>query len=242
MEVLGVDIGGSAIKGAIVDNSTGRLIGEKFRIETSQPATVKETVETVVKLVDHFNWKGPIGFGFPAVVQNGVVKTASNIDRDFIGVNVNNLFSAATGCRVKVINDADAAGYAELKFGSVKNFQGFAIFLTVGTGIGSALFNNGILTPNTELGQIFLKNGLKAEKYTSDAIRKKENLDWDLWGERFNDYLNYIDKLFYPELIIIGGGTSKRFDKFQGKLTIKTPVVPATLLNDAGIIGAALIA
>jgi polyphosphate glucokinase len=241
MEVLGVDIGGSAIKGAIVDTKTGRLISEKFRIETSQPATIKETVESVVKLVDRFNWKGAIGFGFPAVVQNGVVKTASNIDRDFIGVNVNNLFSGATGCNVKVINDADAAGYAELMFGSVKNFQGFAIFLTIGTGIGSALFKKGILTPNTELGQIFLKNGLKAEKYTSDAIRKKENLEWDLWGERFNEYLNYIDKLFYPELIIIGGGTSKRFDKFQSKLTIKTPVVPATLLNDAGIIGAALI-
>jgi polyphosphate glucokinase len=242
MEVLGVDIGGSAIKGAIVDTNTGQLKSEKFRIETSQPATVVETVETVKKLVDRFNWKGNIGFGFPAVVQNGVVKTASNIDRDFIGINVNDLFGAATGCNIQVINDADAAGFAELKFGSVKNFQGFAIFLTIGTGIGSALFNNGILTPNTELGQIYLKNGLKAEKYTSDAVRKKENLDWNQWGDRFNEYLNYIDKLFYPELIIIGGGTSKRFDKFQGKLTIKTPVVPATLLNDAGIIGAALIA
>ncbi len=241
MEVLGIDIGGSAIKGAIVNIQSGKFIGERFRIETSQPATINETVETVKNIVEHFNWKGRIGCGFPAVVQNGVVKTASNIDKQFIGINVNELFGKATNCEVNVINDADAAGYAELKFGSVQDFQGLAIFLTVGTGIGSAIFNNGKLTPNTELGQVYLKNGLKAEKFTSDAVRKKDNLEWNDWGKRFNEYLCYIDKLFYPELIIIGGGTSKRFDKFQKELTLKTPVVPAKLLNDAGIIGAALV-
>lgn len=241
MEVLGIDIGGSAIKGAIVNIKTGQFVGEKYRIETSQPAPITEIVESVKKIVEHFSWKGTIGCGFPAVVQNGVVQTASNIDKKFIGANVNELFSKATGCKVNVINDADAAGYAELMFGSVQKFQGLAIFLTVGTGIGSAIFNKGILTPNTELGQIYMKNGLKAEKFTSDAVRKKDNIGWNDWGKRFNEYLNYIDKLFYPELIIIGGGTSKRFDKFQSELTLKTPVVPAKLLNDAGIIGAALV-
>lgn len=241
MEVLGIDIGGSAIKGAIVNIQTGQFVGEKYRIETSQPAPIAEIVETVKKIVEHFNWKGTIGCGFPAVVQNGVVKTASNIDKKFIGVNINELFSKATGCKVNVINDADAAGHAELMFGAVQHFQGLAIFLTVGTGIGSAIFNKGTLTPNTELGQIYMKNGIKAEKYTSDAVRKKDNIDWSDWGKRFNEYLCYIDKLFYPELIIIGGGTSKRFDKFQNELTLKTPVMPAKLLNDAGIIGAALV-
>jgi len=238
MEVLGIDIGGSAIKGAIVNTQTGRFVTEKFRLETSQPASIKEVVSTFAKIVGHFGWKGPIGCGFPAVVQNGIIKTASNIDKGFIGINAIELFGNA----VAVLNDADAAGLAELKFGTVAKFNGLAIFLTIGTGIGSAIFNKGELTPNTELGQIFLKNGLIAEKYTSDAIRKKENLEWHQWGQRFNEYLNYIDSLFYPELIIVGGGTSKKFDKFQHLLTLKTRVVPAKLLNDAGIVGAALAA
>lgn len=242
MEVLGIDIGGSALKGAIVDTHTGRFVTEKYRLETSQPASIEEVVSTFAKIVGHFGWKGPIGCGFPAVVQNGIIKTASNIDKGFIGKNAIELFGNAVGEKVTVLNDADAAGLAELKFGTVANFNGLAIFLTIGTGIGSAIFNKGELTPNTELGQIFLKNGLIAEKYASDAIRKKDDLDWDQWGKRFNEYLNYIDKLFYPELIIVGGGTSKKFDKFQHLLTLKTRVVPAKLLNDAGIVGAALAA
>jgi polyphosphate glucokinase len=242
MEALGIDIGGSAIKGAIVNTQTGKYVTERFRIETSQPPLIGETIATVQKLVEHFNWKGPIGCGFPAVVQNGVVKTAANIDKAFIGVNANDLFSKATGCRVTVQNDADVAGFAELKFGSVKDFMGLAIFLTVGTGIGSALFNQGLLMPNSELGHIFMKNGLKGEKYTSDAAKKRENLEWNDWGKRFNEYLQYLEKLFYPDLFIIGGGTSKRLDKFEKQLTIQTKVIPAKLLNDAGIIGAALFA
>jgi len=242
METLGIDIGGSAIKGTIVDTNTGKFLAEKFRIETSQPASIAETVETVKKLVDHFSWKGKIGCGFPAVVMNGIVKTASNIDKAFIGVNANDLFGQSTGCSVNVVNDADAAGFAELNFGTVKNFRGFAIFLTVGTGIGSAFFSKGKLIPNSELGHIYMKNGLKGEKYTSDAVRKKEDIDWVTWGKRFNEYLMYIEKLFYPELFIIGGGTSKRFDKFEKELTLQTPIVPASLLNDAGIIGAAMFA
>ena len=164
MEVLGIDIGGSAIKGAVVDTKTGKFVAEKFRIETSQPSQVKETVAIVSELVKHFKWKGKIGCGFPAVVMNGVVKTAANIDRAFIGVNANKLFGKATGCPVHVLNDADVAGFAEMKFGKAKNFKDFAIFLTVGTGIGSALFNKGKLIPNSELGHIYMPNGLKGEK------------------------------------------------------------------------------
>jgi polyphosphate glucokinase len=242
MEALGIDIGGSAIKGTVVNIKTGEFVGEKYRIETSQPSPLEETVATVQKIVEHFNWKGKIGCGFRAVIQNGIVKTAANIDKAFIGVNVNELFTKATGCKTTVLNDADAAGYAELKFGSVKDFKGFAIFLTIGTGIGSALFNKGTLIPNSELGHMFMKHGLKGEKFTSDAARKRENLEWKAWGKRFNDYLLYLEKLFYPELIIVGGGTSKRFDKFDNELTLKTRVVPASLQNDAGIIGAAMFA
>ncbi|MFO8021000.1 MAG: ROK family protein [Perlabentimonas sp.] len=242
METLGIDIGGSAIKGAIVNLQTGEFVTERHRIEISQPPSVKEIVATVNKIVKHFEWKGNIGCGFPAVVQNGVVKTASNIDKKIIGVNVNELLSQATGCHVNVVNDADAAGFAELKFGSVKNFQGFAIFLTVGTGIGSALFNKGTLIPNSELGHIYMKNKVKGEKYAADSIRKKEDLSWSDWGIRFNEYLAYLEKLFYPELFIIGGGTSKRFHKFKDELTLKTSVVPALLQNNAGIVGAAMFA
>ena len=162
----------------------------------------------VSELVKHFKWKGKIGCGFPAVVMNGVVKTAANIDRAFIGVNANKLFGKATGCPVHVLNDADVAGFAEMKFGKAKNFKDFAIFLTVGTGIGSALFNKGKLIPNSELGHIYMPNGLKGEKYASDGVRKHENLDWDTWGKRFNEYLTYLEQTFYPNLFIIGGGTA----------------------------------
>jgi polyphosphate glucokinase len=242
MEKLGIDIGGSAVKGAIVNIQTGELVTERFRIETKQPPSVNDITDAVAGITKHFSWKGPIGCGFPAVVMNGVVKTAANIDQNFIGVNANELFCKATGSPVNVLNDADAAGFAELKFGKHKNFQGFAIFLTVGTGIGSALFNHGKLIPNSELGHIYLKNKLKAEKYTSDLIRKTEDLEWNVWGKRLNEYLSYLENLFYPELFIIGGGVSKKFDKFKSEITIKTPFEPATHLNNAGIIGAALFA
>ena len=220
MEVLGVDIGGSAIKGTIVNTLTGEFTTERFRIPTSQPATIGETVDTVSKLVNHFGWKGKIGFGFPAVVQHGVIKTASNIDKGFIGVDAVKLFADATGCEVSVYNDADVAG----------------------TGIGSAIFNEGKLIPNTELGHIFMKNGKKGEHFASDAVRKREELDWTTWGKRFNKYINYLESLFYPELIILGGGTSKKFEKFQNQLKTSCRVEPASLLNNAGIVGAALLA
>jgi len=242
MEALGIDIGGSGIKGAIINTNTGEFITERHRIETPQPATPHAIAETINEITKYFNWSGKVGCGFPAVIQNGVIKTASNIDKSCIGIDANKLFSEVTNCDVKVYNDADAAGYAELVFGSVKNFQGLALFLTIGTGIGSALFNKGELIPNTEFGHLFLENGLKAEKFTSDAVRKKEDLKWKEWGKRFNKYLQYLEFLFSPELFILGGGASKKFEKFSSELSIQTPIEPAKLLNNAGITGAALLA
>jgi polyphosphate glucokinase len=242
MEILGIDIGGSGIKGAIVNTKIGEYVTERHRIETPQPATPEVIAENLTRIVKHFNYTGKVGCGFPAVIQNGVIKTASNIDKSCIGVNANKFFSKYTGCKVKVYNDADVAGFAELKFGKVKDFKGLALFLTIGTGIGSALFYQGTLIPNTEFGHIYMNNKLKAEHFTSDAIRKAEDLNWKSWGKRFNQYLEYLETLFYPELIILGGGASKKFDKFSEQLTVKTPVEPAQLLNHAGIIGAALLA
>ncbi len=242
MEVLGIDVGGSGIKGTIVNTKTGDFISERHRVETPQPATPEIIAETIHLIVKHFNWKGKVGCGFPSVIQNGVIRTAANIDKSCIGVNANELFSKITGCSIKVYNDADAAGFAELKFGKVKNFKGLALFLTIGTGIGSALFYEGKLIPNTEFGHIYMNNKLEAEHFTSDAIRKKEDLNWKVWGKRFNQFLEYLETLLYPELIILGGGASKKFEKFSPEITIKTPIEPAQLLNNAGIIGAALLA
>ncbi len=242
MEVLGIDIGGSGIKGAIVNIKTGEFVGERYRIDTPQPAKPEQIAETVTLMARHFNCNGKIGCGFPAVVQNGIVKTAANIDKSCIGINANELFSKVTKCKVKVFNDADAAGFAELTFSNLKAIKGLTIFLTIGTGIGSAFFKDGLLIPNTELGHIYMKNGLVGEKYCSDAIRKEKDMDWETWSKRFDEYLTYLEKLFYPDLFIIGGGASKKIDKFQPFLTIRTPLQPSKLLNNAGIIGAALLA
>jgi polyphosphate glucokinase len=241
MEILGIDIGGSGIKGALVDLETGTMTTDRHRIPTPQPATPQAIGKTIKEIAQHFKYQGRIGCGFPAVIQQGVIKTATNIDNSCIDTNANLLFSEITGCEVKVFNDADVAGYAELKFGKSKNFKGMAIFLTIGTGIGSALFYDGTMMPNTELGHVFLENGMVGEKFTSDAVRKKEDLSWKEWGRRFNKYLQYLEFLFNPELFIIGGGASKKFEKFSGELDLKTPVEPAQLLNQAGIIGAALL-
>ncbi len=239
-EILGIDVGGSGIKGAIVDVETGVLVTERHRIETPQPATPQSIAETIKKIADHFNYKGKIGCGFPAVIKGGVIKTASNIDDSNIDVNANELFSEITGREVTVVNDADAAGIAEITFGEGKNVAGVVLIITIGTGIGSALFTDGKLVPNTEFGHIYMSNGKVAEKYTSDAVRKKEDLKWKEWGKRFNKYLKYMDFLLNPRLIILGGGASKKMEKFKEQISVKTPVKPAKLLNEAGIIGAAV--
>ena len=241
MKVLGVDIGGSGIKGQPVDIESGKLISERERFETPQPATPKSVAETLKKLVRHFDWKGPIGCGFPAIIQDGVARSASNVDKKWIGTDAEALFRDYTDCPTYVVNDADAAGIAEVKFGAGKKHNGVILLITIGTGLGSALFTNGQLVPNTELGHLIL-HGEKAELYASDAARKRDDLSWKSWGKRFNEYLQHLEFLFSPDLIILGGGASKKLDKFENKLELRTEVVPAKMLNNAGTVGAALYA
>lgn len=240
MRILGVDIGGSGIKGAIVDTLTGELVSERHRIETPQPATPDAVAAVLAQLVAHFNWTGLVGCGFPAAIQHGVVRTAANIDASFIGTNIDRLFSAATKCPCYNLNDADAAGLAEIKFGEGSGQTGVVLLITIGTGLGTVLFSDGKLIPNTELGHIYLANGKEAERYASDAVRKNEDLNWKRWSNRFNNYLTTMEKLFWPDLILLGGGASKKFDKFKDQLTVEAPVKPAAFLNQAGIVGAAL--
>ncbi|MGM0566071.1 MAG: polyphosphate--glucose phosphotransferase [Bacteroidota bacterium] len=236
---LGIDFGGSGIKGGLVDINKGELIGERHRIETPNPATPAGVSEVIQQIVTHFDYTGEIGVAFPAAIQNGVVKTASNIDKSWIGNNAETMFTQITKNPVKVMNDADAAGIAEMRFGHGRDIKGVALIVTIGSGLGTAIFTNGVLVPNTELGHIHYKNKV-AEKWASDAVRKKQDLSWKKWGKRFAEYLQYMQKLFYPEIIILGGGASKKFDKYKDTLEdVETKVVPAHLQNQAGIIGSA---
>lgn len=241
MEVLGVDIGGSGIKGAPVDTETGEFLAERYRIPTPKGAKPTDVAMVVSKIARHFKWQGPIGCCFPAVIQQGVARTAANVDKTWIGTNVEKLFAQSTGCPVRVLNDADAAGLAEVRFGAGKDVKGVVLVITIGTGLGTALFTDGDLVPNTELGHIEM-NCKDAEMQASDAARKHADLSWKRWGKRFNQYLERMHALLWPDLIILGGGTSKRLEKFEQYLTVETKIVPATSLNDAGAIGAALAA
>jgi polyphosphate glucokinase len=241
MKILGIDIGGSGIKGAIVETKTGEFIDKRYRIPTPQPATPEAIGQTIKEIADYFNYTGIIGCGFPALMHQGVIQTASNIDATCKGVDANALFSKISGRKVKVYNDADVAGYAESKFGLIPLKQGLTLFLTIGTGIGSALISNGKLIENTEFGHIYMLNGLKTEHYASDAVRERENLDWLVWGARLNEVLEYLNSLFSPDLFILGGGASKKFDQFKDELKVNVRVEPASLLNRAGIVGAAML-
>jgi polyphosphate glucokinase len=240
-KVLGIDIGGSGIKGAPVNINDGLMLESRYRIPTPTPATPQNVAPLIAEMVQHFNWKGSIGCGFPGVIQNGVAKTAANIDDSWIDTNVNKLFKKATGLPVSVINDADAAGLAEMKFGAGIDAKGVVLLCTVGTGIGTVMFVNGTLVPNTEFGHIELM-GMDAETYAADAARKAEDLSWEEWAERFDKYLVTLEKLVNPDLIIVGGGASKKGERFLPQLTVKARVVPAELLNNAGLVGAALAA
>ncbi len=242
MQILGIDFGGSGIKGAIVDTETDELITDRYRIETPESAKPKDVAEVIAEIAKFYKYSGKIGVGFPAAVQNGVVRTAANIDKSWIGTNAAALFTKATNCNTVVLNDADAAGEAEIRFGVGWGIEGLILLITVGTGIGTAVFVDGKLLPNTELGHIYLPNGHEAEKYASDASRKKHELSWEDWGKRIDLYLNTMEKLFFPDLFILGGGVSKKFDKYADILTIKTKIVPAKSLNFAGMIGAAIYA
>lgn len=238
MKVLGLDIGGTGIKGAIVDTATGEMLTERERLDTPHPATVAACGETISKVVKTLEWEGIIGCGFPAIIKNGVAKSAGNISQEWIDTSVEGLVEQVTGCKNVVLNDADAAGLAELKFGAGKDVKGTVIVVTLGTGIGTAIFIDGKLLPNTEFGQVRFR-GDKAEKYAAGSVRKNEALSWEVWGHRVNEYLHYMDVLFSPSLFILGGGVSKKFEKFEPYIDVQTKVVPAAMQNNAGIIGAA---
>jgi polyphosphate glucokinase len=239
IEVLGIDIGGSGIKGAPVDTARGRLLAARFRVATPRPATPHAIARAVARVVAQFRWKGPVGCALPAVVKDGRARTAANIDPGWLRVDARALLGKAVGRRVSLINDADAAGYAELTFGAGRRRSGLVIMVTLGTGIGTALFINGHLVPNTELGHLVLR-GRDAETWASDRARHRKGLGWKKWARRVDAYLQLLQRYFWPDLIIIGGGVSRKWRKFLPRLTLATLVVPAKLRNDAGIIGAAL--
>jgi polyphosphate glucokinase len=240
-KVLGIDFGGSGVKGAIVHTKKGILLTERYRIPTPEPATPEKIAQVIKKIVKHFKWEGLVGVGYPGVVLKGIALTAANVDDSWINTDIDALFTKASGRLVHVINDADAAGYAEMKFGAGKNESGVVLLVTIGTGLGTVMFSEGKLIPNLELGHIIL-HGDDAEKYASDAVRKSERLNWQKWGKRLNEYLTRIESLLWPELIIIGGGASKKGNHFFKYLKTRAKVVPAELENEAGIIGAALAA
>jgi polyphosphate glucokinase len=239
---MGIDIGGSGIKGVPVNLETGELLGERYRLPTPEKAKPKDVAETVAEVVEHFEWDGLVGAGFPAVIRGGTVCTAANIHESWIETNAEKLFGEATGRPVYVLNDADAAGMAEMRFGMGQQRQkGVVILITIGTGLGTALFVDGRLVPNTELGHIEIR-GKDAERRASDAARQRKDMTWKEWGGKFNEYLTHMERLFWPDLFILGGGVSKQADKFLPYLKLRTEVMTARLLNQAGIIGAALYA
>lgn len=241
MTVLGIDIGGSGIKGAPVDAANGVQLADRRRLATPDPSTPDAVVRELRKVVEYFEWTGPVGVTMPSVVQRGVVRTAANIDDDWIGVDAEALFGDATGLKVAVLNDADAAGIAEVRFGVGSGRDGLIIMLTFGTGIGSALLIDGRLVPNSELGHIEFR-GDEAEHWAAGRNFEEEELSYEEWGDRVNAYLNYLDALFWPSLFVIGGGISKRFDRFADRLDVRPEVLPALMRNNAGIVGAAMAA
>lgn len=239
MEILGIDVGGSGIKGAPVNIAAGVLTSERLRLKTPKGAAPKPVAQVVAEIVKNFAWTGPVGIGFPAPIKHGIVKLAANISPEWIGMNVDEFLTSATGCDVTVGNDADVAGLAEMAFGAGKGQTGTVILVTLGTGIGSAVFHGGVLVPNTEFGHLEI-GGHDAETRASDAARQRENLTWKKYAHRLNRYMLQLEKLFWPDIFIIGGGISKQAENYIPLLTVEAPVVQATFLNEAGIVGAAL--
>jgi polyphosphate glucokinase len=239
--VVGVDIGGTGIKGATADLETGELASERVRLDTPHPATPDSVASTVNDLLEQIGIAGTVGLTLPAVIRNNIVETASNIDDAWLGIDAVDLFGSMTGRSVGVVNDADAAGIAEVRYGAGKGVAGVVVVITLGTGIGSALFVDGVLVPNTEFGHIHLHGG-DAEDWAAESIREHDDLSWKEWGHRLQRYLEQVERVLWPQLIIIGGGVSKKSDKFLPHINISTDITPATLHNDAGIVGAALFA
>lgn len=243
MIILGVDIGGSGIKGAPVDVTSGKMLTERFRIPTPENATPDAVVEIVNEIREHFDWTGPVGCAVPARVENGLVRTAANIHESWIDTQIDELLEVRTGCPIAVLNDADAAGRASMQFGAGRETHGLALMLTVGTGIGSALFMNKVLVPNSELGHLLIRGDI-AENYASDRVRKQEELSWTEWALRFQIVLDRIEFLLAPAYIIIGGGVARPYKsvEYLPYLNPQATLLIETLENEAGIIGAALAA
>ncbi len=240
MHALGIDIGGTGIKAAPVDVATGKLLAGRQKIPTPRPALPEAVADVLRKLVTSFEWSGPVGITFPGVVTDGVARTAANLDPAWIGLDVGSLFGKAAANPVRVLNDADAAGVAEMTFGAGVGQRGTVLMLTFGTGIGSALFAGGVLVPNTEFGHIEIR-GKDAERRASEHAKTVHGLSWDKWAARVEEYLQHVEALLSPHLIIVGGGISKQSDKWVPLLTgIRARIVPAVLHNDAGIVGAAM--
>ena len=242
--ILGIDVGASGIKGALVDTETGELLTARERLNTPQPATPMAMGMTVKELIKVLEYDGPaVGVGFPSIVQHGTARSAANIDKSWIGASVEESFAEATGRRVYALNDADAAGLASYSFGLGREQEGVTLFLTLGTGIGSALFVDGTLVPNTEFGHVYLKDmKIVAEKYAANSIRKRDKLSFEEWGKRLNQYLHHMDRLLTPDRIILGGGVCKKFSQYKQYLDCRPKVVAAELRNEAGIVGAAMYA
>lgn len=242
MEVLGIDIGGTGIKGAIVNVETGELVSERYRIPTPVGAKPNDVANEVAAMIKHFDWKGKVGCGFPTIISDGKARSYGNIDKSWVNTQVDKLFSDKTGLDFFIANDADAAGLAEMKLGAGKGVMGVVILITIGTGLGSGVFVDGKLVPNVELGTVPYKEYERFEYYASDSARKREELSYKKWGKRFKKFLEFTERTFSPDLIILGGGASKKTDKFKEALEIGVPVVSAKYENNAGIIGAAMIA
>jgi polyphosphate glucokinase len=242
-ERIGVDVGGSGVKAGLVDVDEGILVSDRLRVDTPEPSTPEAVAAAVADLVGQLEAEGPVGIGFPSVIRQGWVATANNIDRSWVGVNALELFEKAVGREVRLLNDADAAGLAEARYGAAKGVDGKVVVLTFGTGIGSALLVDGALVRNIELGQLELNGIRPAERRYSAKSRRAEDLDWDEWGRRAREFIVLVNEVFTPDLIVIGGGISKFWDEFSGHVTfddVKT--TRAALVNNAGIVGAAALA
>ncbi len=239
MNVLGIDIGGSAVKGAPVDTRTGKLLAERFRIETPDKVTPQRMGEIIAGIAGHFRWRGRIGAGFPGVVEGSTIRTSANLHKKFVGCDLGAIIEKAAKRRVRIINDADAAGMAEMQFGAGRGQKGVVLMLTLGTGVGSALFWRGVLQPNTELGHLPIR-GKSAEKFIAASARRTRDLSWEEWGAELGDYVRILEKILWPELIVIGGGVSDKHRKFFKYMKTRARLVPAEFFNNAGIVGAAL--
>ena len=242
MNILGIDIGGSGIKGCPVDTKTGQMLAERFRVETPEGGKPKDMMNAIIQLIEHFEWKGPIGCGYPGVIRKQKICTAANLNKGWIGLNLAELISNHTKTHTWVLNDADAAGIAEMRHGvGHEHSNDVVLLITVGTGLGTAIFTKGQLLPNTELGHIKIR-GKEAEKRASGAVRKLEDLSWKEWSKRFDTYLRLLHSLFWPDLFIIGGGIVEKAEHFLPNLTVETPIKIAQMGNQAGLIGAAIAA